>query len=173
MAWHLYLMRHGIAAERFEPGIHSDADRPLTDRGRRRVRLVAQAMQSMDVQPGLVISSPYVRAKQTAEIVCEVLGIEALEFDDRLTPMADPHAVRDLLIEHHHHGEDVLFTGHQPHMSSTLSYLLSGGMGVALEMRKAGLACLRFPGFSQHPPAQLDWLLTPRWISRMFPNEEW
>ena len=65
----LYILRHGIAAERGTPGYANDADRPLTPEGERKLQLVAAAIKALELGFDLILSSPYLRARQTAEVV--------------------------------------------------------------------------------------------------------
>ncbi len=67
----IYILRHGIAAERGTPGFKKDSDRPLTKDGEEKTRQVAEAMLEMGLQFDLILSSPFVRAKDTARIVAK------------------------------------------------------------------------------------------------------
>ena len=71
----LYLMRHGLAVEPGSPGFKMDADRALTHKGRRQLRKIARAMKGMELEFDLILSSPFVRARQTAEIVAATLKL--------------------------------------------------------------------------------------------------
>ncbi len=83
----LYILRHGIAVEPGTPGYERDADRPLTPEGERKLKQIARAMEALGLSFDLILSSPYLRARQTAEIVAEVLkGRKRLELSDSLTP---------------------------------------------------------------------------------------
>ena len=84
----IYILRHGIAVERGTPGYKRDGDRPLTEDGERKMWQIANAMLGMDLEFDLIMSSPYVRAKRTAEIVAETLGQE-VTFTDALLPDAN------------------------------------------------------------------------------------
>ena len=64
----LYLLRHGIAVERGTPGLDKDADRSLTPKGERRLWRITEAMEALKLSFDLILSSPYLRARQTAEI---------------------------------------------------------------------------------------------------------
>ena len=68
----VYLLRHGIAHDDSPTG--KDADRPLTEEGRRKLRDVMKAIANAGVKPDAIVSSPYLRARQTAEIAQEILG---------------------------------------------------------------------------------------------------
>ena len=83
----LYILRHGIAVDHGTPGFSNDADRPLTPEGERKLQRIAKAMQALDLGLDLILTSPYLRARQTAEGVAEVLKLrKKLEFTYTLTP---------------------------------------------------------------------------------------
>ena len=84
----IYILRHGIAVERGTPGCKKDSDRPLTEEGERKMWQIAKAMLRMDLKFDLILSSPYIRAKRTAEVVAETLGQE-VTFTDALLPDAN------------------------------------------------------------------------------------
>ena len=69
----LYLLRHGIAADPSLPEFTNDAERPLTPKGQRRLRQIVKAMGAFNLSFDVIFSSPYVRTKQTAEIVAKSL----------------------------------------------------------------------------------------------------
>src|SRR5581483_8354066 len=73
----LYLMRHGIAIDREDPDCPPDPERFLTPKGIQRTRAAARGLRALRVKPAALLTSPYVRAVQTGEIVCEVLGLDA------------------------------------------------------------------------------------------------
>src|SRR5688572_24749324 len=88
----VYLLRHGIAEDGSPTG--RDADRPLTDEGRRKLRDVLKLAAAGGVRPDLLVSSPYLRAKQTAEIAQEILSYKHdVTFTEALVPDSDPAAV--------------------------------------------------------------------------------
>ena len=79
----LYLLRHGIAVDPSKPGIARDAERPLLPKGKRRLRQIAEAMGALGISFDVILSSPYERAKQTAEIVAKSLKQrKRLKFSD-------------------------------------------------------------------------------------------
>src|SRR2546427_470721 len=118
----IYILRHGIAVERGTPGYKRDGDRPLTDEGVEKMRQIAKAMREMDLQFDVIFSSPYVRAKATADIVAETLG-ENVTLTDSLPPEADPAELIDEI-----NGEKpqrVLLVGHEPDLSALISTLIA------------------------------------------------
>jgi phosphohistidine phosphatase len=134
------LFRHGIAEERDE-WKGADADRPLTERGAKRVAQVAAGLSRLDVQPTHVLSSPLIRAIETAKIVQRSLRVRsAVQIVDALLPDAPPD--RLLSILHDLPPEScVLCVGHEPHLGLAAAVLLTGKPSQAFPFKKAG-ACL-------------------------------
>jgi phosphohistidine phosphatase len=134
------LFRHGIAVERDEWD-GTDADRPLTERGTKRVSQVAAGLKWLEVQPTYIFSSPLVRALETADILQASLSISSVvKRVDDLLPDANPERLlalfRDLPPE-----ASVLCVGHEPHLGSAASVMLTGKPSSAFPFKKAG-ACL-------------------------------
>ena len=94
MLMRLYIVRHG-EAERRAP---TDAERMLTPQGRRQVTALWQTLSAEGVTPGRLVSSPYVRARQTAEAIAGVAGQVRVETLDLLVPEGAPGAVLDWLM---------------------------------------------------------------------------
>ena len=87
----LYLLRHGIAVEPGTIGYEPDSERPLTAKGKTRLRTAACAMEALGLSFDLILSSPFLRAKQTAELVAKDLKLrKKLAFSDDLTPAGNP-----------------------------------------------------------------------------------
>lgn len=164
----LYLMRHGIAEDPGTGGITRDRDRPLTARGARRVRRVAETLLELDVVPDLVLSSPFARARETAEIVVDVLGIaKRLELSSHLAIPAD-----SLKLIQHVNGlrpepGSVLLVGHEPHLGELTALLTTGRAESAVTFRKAGLCRLAVSSLRAGRCATLEWLLPPRLLRLM------
>src|SRR5690242_16747729 len=94
----IYLLRHGLAVERGASGYDNDAERPLTDEGERKLRDIARAMRKLELEFDLILSSPYTRARQTAEIVADGLKTrKKLDFSDSLTPDGSTHELIEFL----------------------------------------------------------------------------
>jgi phosphohistidine phosphatase len=134
------LFRHGIAVERDE-WKGADGDRPLTEKGKQRVREVATGLSRLDVQPTHVLSSPLIRAIETAKIAHRSLRVRsAVQIVDALLPDAPPD--RLLSILHDLPPEScVLCVGHEPHLGLAAAVLLTGKPSQAFPFKKAG-ACL-------------------------------
>jgi phosphohistidine phosphatase len=155
----LYILRHAIAVERGTPGYKKDSDRPLTKEGEAKMRQIAEAMLGMELKFDLILSSPYVRAKQTAQIVANELD-EEVTFTDLLVP--DGNAL-DLIAEiNDEKPQRVLLVGHEPDLSRLISVLVTGGSDAAIELKKGGLCKLTSEKLTFGQCATLNWLLTPK-----------
>lgn len=159
----LYLLRHAIAVERGTPGYDADHLRPLTDEGRVRMKQAAAGMAAMELKFDVILTSPYVRAHQTAEIVATALGQERKLRDDPTlqadrSPQEFMARLAGKLAEH----DRILAVGHEPFLSSLATLLLGLPGGAALVMKKGGLCKLVVARIKPRPAAQLEWLLAPR-----------
>lgn len=164
-ALRLTLLRHGLAVEREDWGKRPDLERPLTERGVKKVRQAAKGLVALGVRPELVLTSPAVRARQTAEAVAPALGLHAEDLHDEvsLAPGASPEdlfACLDALEV-----REVLCVGHAPHLDEALAAMLGlrHGHG-ALSLKKSGAALLRLRSV-QPGDAELRALLSP-WALR-------
>jgi phosphohistidine phosphatase len=167
-AMNLYVLRHGIAVEPGMPGCEKDSERPLTPKGRHQLRQIAAAMKKMDLRFDLILSSPFLRAKQTAEIIAESLTRKKqLAFSDALTPDGNPKALIRQLTELKPLPENILFVGHEPYLSQLIALLTAGETGVAIELKKGGLGKLEAEFLLYGRCAKLVWLLTPRQMELM------
>jgi phosphohistidine phosphatase len=153
----LYLLRHGIAEERSAG--RPDETRKLTEKGRRKLGQVLEAARAAGVRPGVVVSSPLVRAVQTAEMAVEILGGE-LERDEALSPDSNPEAVVAAARTRSRKGP-VILVGHEPLLGRTATFLLQAPEG-AIELKKAALACFETEMKPNRNASVLKWLLTPR-----------
>ena len=164
----LFILRHGIAVERGTPGYERDADRPLTPKGERRLGQIADAMEAMGLTFDVILSSSYVRARQTAEIVADALGLKKkLEFSEALTPGGDARALIAALNKLDPRPENVLLVGHEPYLSELISTLTSGDAHVVIDFKKGGLCKLEVETLRPGRCATLAWLLTPRQMGLM------
>jgi phosphohistidine phosphatase len=160
----LFLLRHGIAVEPGTPGLAHDSERPLTPEGRRKVRRLARALDRLEVQPGVILTSPFVRARQTAELVAARLRLEK-----RLVvcePLACGGSPKQLVAEinrSHGRAASVMLVGHEPDLSEFAALLLTGRAGGAqIQMKKGGLCLLEADTLRAGRCAVLQWLAPPR-----------
>jgi phosphohistidine phosphatase len=158
----IFLLRHGIAAEPGAPGIKTDAERPLIPKGEQRLRAAAAAMEKMGLSFDVIISSPFLRAKQTAEIVAKILKLEKkLTISNDLVPGGNPQALIRQLNDFKPAPENILLVGHEPHLSRLIALLSSGGTTATIEMKKGGLCKLETEELECGQCATFKWLLTP------------
>lgn len=159
----LYLLRHADAAEHGDSRYATDAARPLTGKGIKRTRQLANWLRRGDVEFDVIFSSPLVRARQTAEIVARSLVMEKnLRVINQLAPAASYVDLIALLELARRSADVVLLVGHEPHLSGLISLLCTGGGSLALTLKKGGLARLEVETLKAERCASLEWLLTPR-----------
>lgn len=158
----LFVMRHGIAADR-ETWRGSDADRPLTERGAARVERVTEALGIFVERFDRIVTSPYVRARETAEIVARHRGGGRDPELDRVLAFEDPGPLLTRLARSD--DERVLLVGHEPCLSSLVSRLVAGRDTFAFRMKKAAIAKLVTTTL-ERGEAELEWLLPPKaWLA--------
>ena len=139
----LFILRHGIAVDRDPQSFPDDSRRPLTLKGEERMRQICEAMQALELSFDHILSSPYRRAGQTAEIVADALDKKkVLEFRDELTPEGDPKALIRYLNQFEPAAENVLLVGHEPYLSTLIARLIFGEPTTAIDLKKGGLAKL-------------------------------
>jgi phosphohistidine phosphatase len=158
----LFLMRHGIAeAEPSEGGL-SDRERPLSPKGLKRTRQIAGGLAALKLSFDRILTSPLVRARETAQIVAESLNIEGkVEETSELAPDGSVQTVISRLAELRDE-KSILLVGHQPLLGEIASFLLSRGKGIKLRLRKGGLCCLEVDDVGSNSPAILHWVLTSK-----------
>lgn len=164
----LYLLRHGLAVEPGAPEYPKDSDRPLIPKGERKLWKTAQALQELELSFDWILSSPYVRARQTAEIIAEALHLhKKLEISETLTPAGNTRKLIELIHHRQPRPEHVLLVGHEPFLSELISLLVTGEPQAVVIMKKGGLCKLSAEVLEHGRCAALEWLLTPRQLSLM------
>lgn len=155
----IFLLRHGIAED--PKPAEGDAGRALTPEGRRRLRDVLEVARRADVEPSLMVASPFRRAIETAEIAAKVLGYKGAILRTKvLLPESSPEDVWQE-IRGHRAEESILMAGHEPLFGSLAAYLL-GDSSVRVDFKKGGLMKLTIDSFPPLPRAVLGWYLTPK-----------
>lgn len=158
----LYVMRHGKAAERDPKLYPSDDQRPLTEKGKAELEWIAAAMERLEMEFDLVLSSPLLRARQTAEIVAKALGItKKVRYSDLLA-QPDIKPLIDHIKSLQKREPSILLVGHEPYLSELVSTLLTGTTDLNLNFKKGGLLKLQLKKTRLEWCASLDWLMTPR-----------
>lgn len=159
----LYLIRHAIAVEAGTAGIEDDSQRPLTDQGRMKMRKIAHGLKKLEAEIDLILTSPYVRAVETAKIVRKVfeLNKEVLVETEQLTPEGDGDQLVKLINERFADVENIALVGHEPSLSQLASVLVSGDPTLSLTLKKGGICRLSLDTLQYGHCATLDWLLSP------------
>jgi phosphohistidine phosphatase len=151
----VYFLRHGIAADR-EEWHGSDFDRPLTREGRDRMEREAKTICRLNLALDAIVTSPLVRAKETAEIAAAPLKLKPVP-DERLGPDFDVQRLGEILREHT--GADALMlVGHEPNMSETIGEIVGGAR---VDLKKGGLACVELNDVND-VSGNLLWLIPPK-----------
>jgi phosphohistidine phosphatase len=154
MAQQLWLLRHGEA----EPhDARPDAERRLTDRGREQARVAGRALAALKIQVHLAFTSPKVRARDTAVLACEALGVEPIDHAALFAGFDVADALELLAAA----GPDqrVLVVGHEPDFSQVVHDLT----GARIDLKKGGIAAVRLDGTY----GELIVLVRPRELERI------
>jgi phosphohistidine phosphatase len=164
----LYILRHAIAEDRDKSSGKPDSQRRLTPEGVEKMRRVAEGMKSLGLEFDLILSSPFLRAKETAEIVADVLALgRRLEMSADLSTSGNPKNLIESLNGPYADRKSVVLVGHEPYLSSFISLLLSGGTNIAINFKKGGLCKLTVEHLKYGRCAALEWLLTPKQLRAM------
>jgi phosphohistidine phosphatase len=139
----IWLLRHAAAEDRATSG--RDADRTLTEDGHRRAREVAGGLAALEPDIELILTSPFWRARQTAEPVARALELSGHMRETRaLEPDRNPNEILEEVVAA---GVDsVLLVGHEPHLGALLGRLVAGRPGLEIPMKKAAIARVEWPG---------------------------
>ena len=162
----LYIVRHAIAEE---PGIRPDSQRPLTDQGRENMRKAARGLARLDVRLDLVLTSPYVRARETAGILADAfrLNEDKLKVSEHLVPGSPMRQLVEEINSRYHMVENMACIGHEPFLSELSSMLLTGTTNLSLNFEKGGVCALAMVSLRYGRCAGLEWLLTPSQLAML------
>ena len=160
----LYLLRHGIAAAKDDPTFESDSERPLTKKGIKKFRKAARGIERLGVSFDAILSSPLVRARQTADLVAEILGQDSIV--DEIPALAPDSSPEQLLPELSsvEGKEHVILVGHEPFLGRLAGFLLTrkNDSDVVIPLRKGGICRIEIDAVPLTQPGRMHWLLTPK-----------
>lgn len=158
----LYIIRHAIAVDEATSDYGSDSERPLTDKGRKKMRQIAKALRNLGVEFDLILSSPYVRASETAEILGDVFKMKKkIAFSDNLIPLGNPELLIGEINEKYS-VDSVALVGHEPHLSTLIGMLVAENAKIDITLKKGGVCYLSADDLHHDDHrATLEWLLTP------------
>ena len=157
----LYLVRHGPAVEFGEHGVTRDADRMLSQEGRKKTKEAALGLKRVpDLEVDRIVSSPLIRARETAEIIASVIApgcaVEtAREMEPGTPPDRVAHWLGGLL------SGSTMLVGHMPDLSYLASRLVCPAGAVEIPFKKAAILCLSFANRIASGGGQIEWLLQP------------
>ncbi len=165
----LFLIRHAIAQPLGKENEFSDEKRAITVEGRSRMRDVLKGLAKLGVQLDLIITSPFARAVETAEIVATVMGLSKKEIEQsgNLAPGASPE---DLFAEIKGHAgvEAIALIGHQPDLGGLIERIIQSDAGaLSIQLKKGGVCCLNVTETVPTLRGDLIWLLTPRQLRKV------
>jgi phosphohistidine phosphatase len=158
----LYIIRHAIAVDEATSDYESDSERPLTDKGRKKMRQIAKALRSLGVEFDLILSSPYIRACETAEILADMFKMkQKLAFSDNLIPLGNPELLIGEINEKYS-VDSIALVGHEPHLSTLIGLLVAENAKIDVTLKKGGVCYLSADDLHHDDHrATLEWLLTP------------
>jgi phosphohistidine phosphatase len=154
----LWLVRHAVGVDR-EDFTGPDAERPLTEKGRRRFRDFCDWLADQTEMPEVVVTSPLVRAADTAAILAKAARLKKSNVlsTDLLAPGVDLTALLELV--HEQSAERIAFVGHEPDTSQMLGELIGGG---DFDFGKGFIAAIEFAAAPAIGAGRLRWLIGPK-----------
>jgi phosphohistidine phosphatase len=162
----LYVIRHAEAINVGTNGVDTDVERPLTDKGREQCRVVATALRRAGIQLEKLLTSPLVRARQTAEELAKQWpdhAPEPVECEELEPGRRKRKLLRELLAVG---AETVGIVGHNPDLAELVGWLV-GEKELGIDLPKAGVVCIDFDGPPNKGAGRLAWMLTPKWCALM------
>ena len=162
----VYVLRHGKAEER-SPAVRSDSRRRLTETGKKELRCICSAIRDLDVRLDCVVSSPLLRARQTAEIA--LLHVKSKKrravFWDELRPESGAGEVLKRLSALKP-DSSVMLVGHEPLLSGLIASMVSPG-GVSISLKKGGFAHVQASARGNAVAGTLRSIMTPRQLKKL------
>jgi len=159
----LYLIRHADARPLGDGNITEDAERPLSDAGEAQARLLGTGLQRRGVRFNVLVSSPLLRARQTAEGILRQWSLPspALQSAAEVAPGVKPKKLSRFLRDLG--AESIAVVGHMPSLACYAAWLL-GSKKIDLDIAKAGVAKISCPEGPRKGNGKLVWLVTPEWV---------
>lgn len=166
----LYIIRHAIAVEALAHGLEGqDSQRALTAPGRIKMRQIATGLTRLAASMDLILTSPYLRAIQTARILAKKfqLSKDKVILTENLSPAGDAARLIKDINENFGGIQSIAIVGHEPFLSSLISMLISGDPNLAITLKKGGVCRLSVATLQPGRCATLDWLLAPAHLVRI------
>lgn len=162
----ILVIRHAEAEEVHDAAVagRTDAQRALTKEGEKRMRKGAEGLHELVDDLGMILSSPLLRAVQTADILAEVYPKAIRETHARLAPGFNP---AKLLEWCHKQPGPLALVGHEPDLSGWIGYVVSGAPRGLVNMKKGSVCCLDLPESAHPGEGRILWLLTLKQLARL------
>lgn len=160
----LILFRHGLAVDRNEYFGKDDGLRPLVPKGKERTKLCGQKIKNWLENVDMIVSSPLMRAQQTAEILHDIFNQAKTLEAPELAPARSPAAFAQWLRLHAKKTNQIIAVGHEPHLSTFASWCLAGSQKTFIDLKKSGVICLEFESLEDinAGSALLKWVIHPK-----------
>lgn len=165
----LILFRHGLAMDREEAIAKkmSDSLRPLVPKGRDRTKKMAKYLKKIEPDVDFIVSSPFVRAMETAEIIRDIYKTIEISECVELVPSSPSTAFAQWLKDQAKNATTIVAVGHEPQLSTFASWVLAGThQETFFDMKKSGIICLEVESFEEVGPkmAELFWAVSPKLV---------
>jgi len=159
----LLIVRHADAgdSEEFAKTGRPDSERPLSDKGRRQMEAAIEGLLALVPECDTIVTSPYTRALQTAEFVAEAYD-RPLQQSPSLEPDRSPEVFARWCRENARDADVVIAVGHEPHLSTLATWLMTGDDESRLELKKGGACLLDFDDQIERSGGTLCWLMGPK-----------
>jgi phosphohistidine phosphatase len=159
----LYVIRHAEAVSLAQSDVNADSDRPLTEHGHAQTKALAAALLRRGVQLDVVLTSPYLRARQTAQGLLDhwTVPLPELSTCDELAP--DGKASKLARVLRKLKAESVALVGHMPDLAAQVAWLI-GSKKSRIDLEKAGIARIHCRDLPDKSCGSLVWLITPEWF---------
>jgi phosphohistidine phosphatase len=160
----LYLVRHGVAADRGDD-YPDDSKRPLTSQGIAKMRKEAKALEALGVTLDLILTSPLVRTRQTADTLAQTMAsAPPVQTTDALAPAGTTAAVLKELGQHMRLGR-IALVGHEPNIGELAARLI--GARAPMPFKKGAICRIDFEVFPPKGAGQLVWFATPKMLRQL------
>ncbi len=162
----LVVVRHAIAGDRvaFAETGQPDSERPLTDAGRKKMRANARGLRAVVPTLDVLATSPFLRARETADILAETYGRKVDEVPALAHGGSRPALLAWLQAQH---AETIAVVGHEPDLSQLIGWLVTGEAAPIVPLKKGGAALLLFPDLPLFGDAEIRWVLSPKLLRQL------
>jgi phosphohistidine phosphatase len=159
----LYVIRHAIAQQLGRKNDFMDEKRALTSKGRERMREAARGLRRLGVEFDLILTSPLVRAVETAEIIAVALGLSKKDIE-QTGSLAPDASINDLFaeIKRNTGTESIALVGHQPDLGGIISKIVQSSGSLAIELKKGSVCCINVTETVPRLRGSLMWLFAPK-----------